>query len=597
MRPGSSGMRTGMPPGTGMDRPGSGRRPPGSARLKTGVATGAVTQAAVGVALNTSINVSDRPVTGQGVTGMKGGGAMQPGRLVEDASYYVGLIRKKINDVNGETNNLRKEIDQQSRDSNQYSQLERRYETLIKNKENLEGELADYNLALDKTRTSTDPEDVRHMCMQVTERNRQVALEVDKIFTSRKQREKETAQLEEQIENYYRSIQNRINDLEPAKLRAYEDLHVKQKELNERAIASENKLNEINAKIERYESNEKGNSYRKEYSQLEKQINNLSKDASSLREELAITNLDPKEAHAKFVERVKDNKQATENMSNKIEATQNEVDRLRKTLDDIEMPNGDDNSSSNDDAKYELLQKRDQDMSAFMDNFDASRDEVLVQTKTTKDTIVALLEHISQGLDSSTSLPTQEALGEMKDNKSFKEKNLATAERTMASLQAEHRKREKEMEILKSSEPKLERELTGLRESMSRMLADIEEFKDIDGLRRRFEQTQQTLQEQRRGYIKRRDAMRQQVQAVSTEHEHIKRTLNNNDTAKDLEDMEKNLRQKERTIFDLHEFVESKTRETDYESIKGGCLKMLDNLNRLVIKNADESDSKAQLKY
>lgn len=149
----------------------------------------------------------------------------------------------------------------------------------------------------------------------------------------------------------------------------------------------------------------------------------------------------------------------------------------------------------------------------------------------------------------------------------------------------------------RSSEPKLERELRGLRESMSRMLADIEEFKDIDGLRRRFEQTQQTLQEQRRGYIKRRDAMRQQVQAISTEHEHIKRTLNNDDTAKDLEDMEKNLRQKERTIFDLNEFVESKTRETDYESIKGGCLKMLDNLNRLVIKSADEGDSKAQLKY
>ena len=239
-----------------------------------------------------------------------------------------------------------------------------------------------------------------------------------------------------------------------------------------------------------------------------------------------------------------------------------------------------------------------------------------------------MLEHISQGLDSSTSLPTQEALGEMKDNRTFKEKNLATAERTMASLQAEHRKREKELEILKyvvsenayiyvpliisnslvhftfrrgfhcrSSEPKLQRELTGLRESMSRMLADIEEFKDIDGLRRRFEQTQQTLQEQRRSYIKRRDAMRQQVQAVSTEHEHIKRTLNNNDTAKDLEDMEKNLRQKERTLYDLNEFVESKTRETDYESIKGGCLKVLDSLNKLVIKSADESDTKAQTKY
>merc|ERR1711991_772776 len=340
-----------------------------------------------------------------------------------------------------------------------------------------------------------------------------------------------------------------------------------------------------------------GNSYRKEYSQLEKQLNNLSKDAISLREELEITNLDPKEAHAKFVERVKDNKLATETMSNKIEATQNEVDRLRKTLDEFEMPTEDESASSNDDKKYELLQKRDQDMTVFMDNFDASRDEVLVQTKTTKETIVALLEHISQGLDTSTTLPSQEALGEMKDNKSFKEKNLATAERTMASLQAEHRKREKELEILKTSEPKLQRELSGLREAMNRMLADIEEFKDIDGLRRRFEATQSLLQEQRRSYIKRRDAMRQQVQAVSAEHENIKRSLNNNDTSKDLEDMEKNLRQKERTIFDLDEFVESKSRETDYESIKGGCLKMLDNLNRLVIKSTDEGDSKAQLKY
>ena len=49
------------------------------------------------------------------------------------------------------------------------------------------------------------------------------------------------------------------------------------------------------------------------------------------------------------------------------------------------MPNEDDNSSNNEDAKYELLQKRDQDMTAFMDNFDASRDDVVVQIKTTKE--------------------------------------------------------------------------------------------------------------------------------------------------------------------------------------------------------------------
>ena len=76
------------------------------------------------------------------------------GRLVQDSAYFVGLLRKKINDVNTESMRLRQEMDQQSRDNSQYVQLEKRYENLVKNKETLEGQLADYNLALDKVTTS-----------------------------------------------------------------------------------------------------------------------------------------------------------------------------------------------------------------------------------------------------------------------------------------------------------------------------------------------------------------------------------------------------------------------------------------------------------
>ena len=156
MRPNSRGMlgtSSGLaPPGTGM-RPGSGigRKPPGTAnRLRTGVApSGAGNIAAQGVALSASINVLDRPVTGQGVMGMKTQG-QGIGRLVEDNSYYVGLLRKKIADVNSESKKLQNEIDQQSKENSSYTQLEKRYENLVKDKEKLEGQLADYNLAMDK---------------------------------------------------------------------------------------------------------------------------------------------------------------------------------------------------------------------------------------------------------------------------------------------------------------------------------------------------------------------------------------------------------------------------------------------------------------
>ncbi len=72
------------------------------------------------------------------------------GRIVYDQAYYVGLLRRKISDVNNESVKLRTEMDQQSRDNTQYVQLEKRYESLVKSKETLEGQLADYNLALDK---------------------------------------------------------------------------------------------------------------------------------------------------------------------------------------------------------------------------------------------------------------------------------------------------------------------------------------------------------------------------------------------------------------------------------------------------------------
>lgn len=155
MRPNSRGTgavpgTASGPPGTGVNRPGSGRRPPGTGRLKTGmVSTGPGMQAAQGVALAANINVSDRPVTGQGVMGMKNQQSGS-GRLVQDSSYFVGLLKKKIGDLSTETNKLKKEVDEYNAGQAQIGQLKKKHDALIKNKEILEGQLADYNLALDK---------------------------------------------------------------------------------------------------------------------------------------------------------------------------------------------------------------------------------------------------------------------------------------------------------------------------------------------------------------------------------------------------------------------------------------------------------------
>ena len=406
----------------------------------------------------------------------------------------------------------------------------------------------------------------------------------------RKQRESDVRSVEEQIEAQYRAIQARINDLEPAKLRSYNELMAKQREIQDRCIQCEHRLGEINNRVRSYESDDKSNSHRKEFSNLERRYQALRRDAESLEEELEIARADPKEAHAQFVARVNNFKQVTKDLSDKVAAQREENTAARRALDEMDSGAGA-GDDDGDAAKYELLVKRDQEMTAFMDKFEENRSGVLAEQKAAKDMIIALLESVSRGIEDSQSMPTVEAMGELENSRTFKEKNMATAQRTMEGLQKEKVKREKELALLRESEPKLTREIDNLKANISRMNREMSDFQDVAGLRRAFDTTKQQLTELRTSYTKRRDAMRQQVQAASVEHEAVKRALSGHDTARELDDTEKRLKHYERSIFEIREFVESKSRETEFEHVKVACLKTLDNLNYLAIQKAKDGPS------
>lgn len=57
--------------------------------------------------------------------------------------------------------------------------------------------------------------------------------------------------------------------------------------------------------------------------------------------------------------------------------------------------------------QVEVLQKRDQEMTEFIERFDQTKGEALADQKSARTTIVGLLEHISQGLDAQHHIPEQ----------------------------------------------------------------------------------------------------------------------------------------------------------------------------------------------
>jgi intraflagellar transport protein 74 len=119
-----------------------------------------------GVGYNTQVKAIDRPVTNHGMSGIKVQN-QGPGRQIYDRTYYINLLKNKNNEIIQEINKMKQEVEDINKDNTTYLTLERKYEALIKDVRKYEGELADYNLALDKYRSDTKPEDIEALYMHI----------------------------------------------------------------------------------------------------------------------------------------------------------------------------------------------------------------------------------------------------------------------------------------------------------------------------------------------------------------------------------------------------------------------------------------------
>merc|ERR1719343_1559250 len=180
MRPGTMSNGPGVPPGTAVR---------GTTANRMGTRGGMTRQGTAakgpGVGTLSEVTVSGRPMTMQGMAGMKTGG-VGPKRQIYDKTYYTAELRSRQKELYDEVARLSKEINDIQQENKLYNSLEKRYEALVKTVRNLEGDLADHNLATDKQRTDTRPEEVHHMFQVMKSQNEQQRSDVDQIFLEKR---------------------------------------------------------------------------------------------------------------------------------------------------------------------------------------------------------------------------------------------------------------------------------------------------------------------------------------------------------------------------------------------------------------------------
>lgn len=149
-----------------------------------------------GVGQNTKVSVVERPITNHGVGGVLKAQTHGQGRQIYDRTYYMNLLKQKNTEIMNEINKMKTEVDDINKDNSTYLTLEKKYETLIKDVRKYEGELADYNLALDKYRSDTKPEDIEALYMHIKNQNDKQRAHLDLLFGEKRDYENEIQRIE-----------------------------------------------------------------------------------------------------------------------------------------------------------------------------------------------------------------------------------------------------------------------------------------------------------------------------------------------------------------------------------------------------------------
>ena len=177
---------------------------------------------------------------------------------------------------------MKQEVEDINKDNSTYLTLERKYESLIKDVRRFEGELADYNLALDKHRSDTKPEDIEALFMHIKNQNDKQRAHLDGLFSEKRDMENEIHSYEQQIQEINFANAAKLNDLDPEQRNDYEKYKNDNNQLLADITQSRTELEDVNSKLSQAENRLRADTLKQRAQHLRDEKTHLTKRREDL---------------------------------------------------------------------------------------------------------------------------------------------------------------------------------------------------------------------------------------------------------------------------------------------------------------------------
>ncbi|NWH38212.1 IFT74 protein, partial [Chloropsis hardwickii] len=540
--------------------------PPSTAR--PGSRGGSLTPGGV---LSSQIKVADRPVTQQGLSGIKT--AMKgPQRQIMDKTYYLGVLRSKTNELTTEINKLQEEVEMYKQEKSVYLSYEKRAEALAGEIKDFQGQLADYNMVVDILNTSTDMAEVIREYNMLKVQNDRDTQNIDKIFTERQATEKLIQAVEEDIEREKVVADDIMKDMSQENQAKYMEIKAANEKLSQELVVQQQELDALNVKEESLRSEIAHSGVKQEAVQLYEKLHELKERRDRMIAE--DKNMEsPQEERERLLkqartENVKDDSQKIASMERQLAEVKEKIDYFKKVIQrldtDLENHRGEEN------WKYKELKKREESMDNFLATFEEVKNQELERKAQIEANVVALLEHFSRHKSLCYGLCI------------LKQKVLLI--RDCVSGDLESQKLQLDLQKMELLEGKMIGELASLKDKIEQTKAELEIYNNLPALKASGEEKKKKLQDDKEKLTKSSRAFKKIMEYLNTEYETLKKELQENETHSQLTNLERKWQHLEQNNFMMKEFIATKSQESDYRPIMKNSRKLVKEYNKALIE-------------
>nr|CAB3255403.1 intraflagellar transport protein 74 homolog [Phallusia mammillata] len=515
-------------------------------------------------------------MTQQGLSGMKTANKGSQ-RQIQDRTFWLGEIRSKSTAITSEIRRVEADMVRNQEESNTFLMFEKRAETLASEISEIQGELHDYNMLIDRMNMNQELPDIVDDLNALKVKNDREADSLERIFEQKETKETQIEQLEKEIRRQRMLTENRVQDMDPEMREHYSELKRDGLQTMEELTQLQDVLEDLTNKQNALENAMQGDSMKQEAVLLYEKLNDLQLKKEHLEHEEQ-SNLSPEQEQKELLAKVKSYNQEISSMDRQSNELDDNIQKMQEELQQVEDELEDQESEAV--QKYRQIQKREQGMDEFEKNFPETRSQEIEQQSNLGENIVALLEEISKTLTTAANLPSRREVQDLKDDLQFKENEMFKAESTSQSLVTQNADLNHQLNKVEELEEKMETEKQELTERMERMLSEIEKFKNLDKLRSGAETRKKELEHEREELNSRKHECRRRADEMHQEYQEVVRNLEENDTHAQLSNLIKKWQHIEQNNFSLKEYIAA--RSMDSGAMKGKVMHNLSDINTLL---------------